>query len=419
MYNESETIMAYGDNNTLQSDALLNRVAETEQKLNVDIQYSETGSHDFRQYYMLALASNLGDIDLIYRASGNDLWFLAEMGGLLPITDFSDYIDLSDYDKYGSPGVLEAAMHNGIPYSVQPTYWPGIQAMDCFYVAYNMDMFSSLGVPDLHQYYENETWTWDTFKSVLDIADPMAGPENYLFVTNGGFFINILFASNGFDYITIKDGVPSLNLTSNDAVHALEFYKELHVYGDNILLHEDRWDIEPFVDGKAFMCTATAESVTTGSIAYGTDFSYGIMPIPCGPDVEYGQWAQTKTRVYGLSIPVCADTPEVSAHVISEFCEPLEEFGGSKEGLLEYYKNNIFQSEIDLEIFFAPEYFVRYDYDDAGLIDRYCGVIALQIESGTPSELIQKYQGVAESIYEKYMKGNLNNYIIEALDITE
>ena len=137
--------------------------------MEIVFEYTDKGDSDFQSYYINMFAVGSGDLDLIYRSVGNDLWFLAEAKALYPITDFPEFIDLNDSDKYGTAGVLEAGMHNGIPYAVQLTYWPGLQGTECFYIAYNRDMFLSMGLTDLHEYYENQTWTWDTlnFSSIL------------------------------------------------------------------------------------------------------------------------------------------------------------------------------------------------------------------------------------------------------------
>ena len=419
IYNEEKSVLAYADMNSIQSDAIWKRLADTEEKLNVQFEYSNKGSIEFREYYIATLASGLGDIDLIYRSAGNDLWFLAEAGGLYPMTDFPDYIDLKDSDKYGTPGVLEACMHNGVPYAVQPSYWPGLQGVECFYVAYNRDMFASYGLPDLHQYYEDGTWTWDTFKSFLDLAEPVITAPTLLFHAHGGFLLNTLFRSNGFDYITIENGEVEMSISSPDAIRSIEFFKTLTEYGSKIELDADRWETEEFYNGEALTTMATAQDVTTGQIAYASAFKYSIMPFPAGPDSEYGKWAQTTTRIYGLAIPLTAEEPEIVAHVINELCEPLEEFGGSREGIYDYYRDSVFHTDLDVEIYLAVEKDVRYDYDDARIIDDYCTVIARLAKNSSPIELIQSHMGTAEKVFKKYMEGNLKNYMIEALNITE
>ena len=189
-YNAEGTIFAYSDDNSLQSDAMWKRISDIEQKLNVKIELADNGgsSWSFVEYHKTRTAAGSLETDLIYRSNGNHLWYIGEAGCLLPITDFPDNIDLSDTDKYGTPGILEAAMFNGVPYAVQPTYWPGLQGIECFFVAYNTEEYAANGLTDLHEFYENKTWTWDTFKKHLDESANVVDPGELIFEAHGGTF---------------------------------------------------------------------------------------------------------------------------------------------------------------------------------------------------------------------------------------
>ena len=65
----------------------------------------------------------------MYRWEGDSLVPFAHGGLLHPLNAYPQYIDLKDTDKYGKPGATEAALANGIPYGIQPTYWPGMSRM--------------------------------------------------------------------------------------------------------------------------------------------------------------------------------------------------------------------------------------------------------------------------------------------------
>ena len=418
---EGINLLAYPNDQTLQADAMRNRIAYIESELDVDIELSSKGHTDFDQYYMTAIGSGLKPVDIFFRGNDNSLWELADAGVLLPMTDFPYYIDLSDEDKYGTPGVLEAAMIDGVPYAVQPTYWPGLQGVECCLITYNVEKFQSLGLTPLHEYYENGTWTWDTFISYCDTAEPLVSEENeeYIFSSRDMYLLNMMFFANGFDFVDIVDGAPKLNLYADSAIHSIEFYQSLLTYGEKIEFCDSHHDYDSFIDGQAITKLALAQALITGKIAYDADFVYNIMPFPCGPDIEYGTWAQTVTRIYGLAIPITSDDSEACAHIISELAEPFEEFGGNREGIYEYYKENVFLSELDVDIFFDVEQFVRFDYDDADLLFDYVDELATGASHASATELIQKYAPAAEKIYTKYIEPNLTGYIIEALEITE
>lgn len=412
-------LLEYEDNQSIQADAVRNRLSYIEKILDVNLELSTKGAADFDEYYITAIGSGLKPVDIFYRGGDNSLWDLADAGVLIPITNFPDYIDLNDEDKYGTPGVLEAAMINGVPYAVQPTYWPGLQGVECFFLTYNADKFQSLGLTPLHEYFENETWTWDTFKSFCDLAIPLLSSENseYVFSARDMYLLNMMFYANGFDYVDIVNGEPRLNLYADSAVHAIEFFQELLRYGNMVEHCSDHHDYSSFIEERSLTKLAMAKALTVGNIAYNANFTYNIMPFPCGPDVEYGSWGQTVTRINGLAIPITVESPDISAHIISELCEPFEEFGGSREGILDYYKQNVFLSELDVEIFFDVEKYVRFDYDDPRLLFDYTDEIAINASKGSAVELIQKYASGAEDVYYTYIEPNLLGYMIEHMNI--
>ncbi len=416
-YDPEDVVIVFKDDNSPQSDALIDRIKDIENKYDLVIERTNKGSDDPIDYYIKAIGSDATDVELIFRDNGSSTWHFAQAGVCIPYTDFPDIIDLSDTNKYGSPGVLEAAMNHGEPVTVQPGYWPGFQGVECFYLVYNKDKAGVLGLTDLHEYYENETWTWDTMLEYFDNAIIGLNEDDYLFTAQTGFLLNTIFYSNGFDFIDIVEGKPSFNLYSDDCIKSIEFYKELGSrYGDKVHIAASRWDVRSFVDDKALTAMAIAQDVITGSIAYDIDFNYGLMPFPMGPDAEYGKWAQTVTRASGFSIPITVDDPDMVARVVSEFCEPFEEFGGDKEGLIEYYSTSVFPEAIDGEIYFAVEEGVRYDYDDVGLIDA-LQAMAVRLENGSIMENLQNQYNRIYDIYVKYIEPNLEGYILEHMNI--
>lgn len=421
MYQDSDpedVVIVFPDNNSPQSDALLTRIKDIENKYDLVIERTNKGSDDTIEHYIRAIGSNATDVELLFRDNGKSTWFWAEAGVCIPFTEFPDIIDLSDTDKYGTPGVLEAAMIDGKPITVQPGYWPGYQSFECFYMVYNQDMAGALGLTDLHEYYENETWTWDTMLKYFDDAViGITNEDQILFTAHSGYILNTMLYSNGFDYVDIVDGEPVFNLFADSCLNALEFFKELDSrYGDRVDIGTTRWNIDKFVDERTLTAMAIAQDVVTGQIAYDIDFAYGLMPFPCGPDGTYGEWAQSVTRASGFNIPVTVDDPDMVARVVSEFCEPFEEFGGDKQGLIDYYSTAILPSEIDGEIYFAVEGGTRYDYDDVGIISLFQG-IALDLRNASPMEVLQSSYNKIYDRYVEYIEPNLTGYILEHMDI--
>ncbi|MBQ2880937.1 MAG: hypothetical protein IJE40_01585, partial [Clostridia bacterium] len=66
-------------------------------------------------------------------------------------------------------------------------------------------------------------------------------------------------------------------------------------------------------------------------------------------------------HIYGFMIPITSVNAEAAAMIIDRLAEPFEEFGGD-EGLIQYYKDNIFIDETDAEIFVEVAKNTSYTY---------------------------------------------------------
>lgn len=414
--NDTDECYMVFQQNTAESDAMIKRVDEIEDKYNITINRVFNGlwNEDWSNKIIASILASSCDYDLMYRQINNKMFFVGKAGCLYPLTDFPDIIDLDDENnKYGTVGVLEACMFDGKPYAVQPTLWPGFQGCECFVIAYNKQLMQQGGMTDLHEYYENGTWTWEQFTSVMDEGMTAIPEEDTLFSAYPDFFLEMIWFSNGITYLKYEDGSFKTDILSPEMIQSVEFYdKFVSDYADRIAL-TGRWDISEFVNGSNLMTFAQPQNVITGDIAYKTDFDYGIMPFPCGSSGEYGNWAQFVSRVFGFSIPITNQYPEIAAYVIKDLFEPFDEFGGSYEGLIDYYRNYVFPTETDADIYFAIDRFARYDYDDVGATE-FAGAIADTTGSSVQQRL-EKYAPTIETVIEKYMMPNIENYIYERL----
>ncbi len=360
-YDPAETIFVY-DKNTLQGEALLKRIDDIEKEINVNIGFNTQYTHI--TYQTAAMSGNV-NADAITFGYMNAMLVMANGGFLHPITDFPEYIDLSDTDKYGTAPVLEAAMIDSVPYAVQPCYWPGYQSLDCYILTYNKDLTIPNGIPDFHEFWENETWTWETYEKEFLERAKVERSDGYLYAMSMVpiQYFSSLFYSN--DVQLVRKNAAGENVVNpypDEFVHAYE--TGLHwatTYKDTICFESGVASIDNFMNEMSMVGLAFASQVTTGAVAYDAKFNYGLMPFPCGPDATYGIWGQYMDRISGLGIAKTSEEPAIAAHTLSLLYEPFEEFGG-ENGLYDYYNTNIFLTETDTEIFFKLMENVRYDY---------------------------------------------------------
>ena len=360
-YDETTTIFWY-DKNTLQGEALLKRISDIKEEINVDIVFNP--KYTFSTYQTAAMSGNV-DADIFTYSYMNAMQMFANNGFLYPITDFSDYIDLNDTDKYGAANVLEAGMINSVPYAVLPCYWPGYQPLDSYILVYNKDLTIPNGIADFHEFWEAGNWTWDTYEEEFLAKAFVENSNGYIYAMSMvpiQYFSSLLY-SNNVQFVTRNDaGENIINPYPDSFITAYEKGAEWATeYKDTICFESGVSSIDNFMAELSMVGLANAGDVTTGTVAYGAKFDYGLMPFPAGPDATYGVWAQYMQRISGLGIAKASEEPTIAAHTLSLLLEPFEEFGG-RDGLYDYYNTNVFLTETDTEIYFALMENVRYDY---------------------------------------------------------
>ena len=350
------------DKESLQGDALLKRVKDIKTNNNADVIFNQ--SLDDEQFQTQAL-SGVIKADACTFTYLNAMQLFAKCGLLYPITDFPDQIDLSREDKYGAANMLEPGMYKSVPYVVCPLYWPGFQALDSFALVYNTELLTPAGITNFHEFYENGTWTWDTFEEEYLKKFRVPTSDGYvdLYASGEMQLFDMLMYSNGTEFITrTEGGFNSVNLFptafQNAYQKGVDWCKE---YGDMFDLKDQSFYFGGFVTGDAGVTVSTAEHLTVGVITYGCNFVYNIMPFPCGPDATYGEWAQFVQRAQGFGLAKSSKEPEIAAAILSLLLDPFEELGG-EAGLYDFYSEMTFHDELDTQIFFELMEYTRYDY---------------------------------------------------------
>jgi len=361
-YDAEKSIVGY-DRNTLQGEAMLKRVSDIKEQINVEMIFDY--SYDHQAYQTAAMSGNI-DADAITFNHMNAMQSLALSGFLYPITDFSDYIDLNDTDKYGAANVLEAGMINSVPYAVLPCFWPGQQPMDSFILTYNKDLTIPNGITDFHEFWEEKNWTWKTFETEFLDKAYVQKDEGYIYTistTPIQYFSSLLYANNVQFIKRDKDtGENIVNPYPESFIHAYEKGLDwANRYKDTIFFEDGVQGLYHFMAETSMTGLASAAEVTTGHVSLTATFDYGLMPFPAGPDAPYGVWAQYMQRINGVGIAKVSKEPEIAAHTISLWFEPFEEFGG-RDGLYDFYNTYVFLTETDTQIFFELMKHVRYDY---------------------------------------------------------
>ncbi len=391
------------DTNTMYGDAILGRIADVEKKLGVEIEFDK--ELDGMQSMGPKLMAGTYVADVVNYSDFGGMQNFAQAGMLLPMNGF-EHIDLSETWKYGGPNVLEGAMINSVPYAVQPVSWPHWEAMGISSIIYNTELVDEYALTDPHEFWENENWYWDEFEEAyLKPPINMEEDEWVISASEKVFWYGLMY-SNDVQYVTSNaNGEFTVNAKPQSLIEAVQeggdWYRD---YRDKIELFSDFWTHENYDEGLAIF-TVSGPTLT---VSAGIDVVSGLMPFPCGPSATYGNWCQAFDRIEGWGIPITSNEPEITAHVISELFEPLDEYLGVT--LEEYYKEMMFNTEIDAEIYMELIKDVRYDYTFAGGADLMRSVnnnFSSAIKSGrAANETADAYAGQITSIMTQYALPN-------------
>jgi hypothetical protein len=397
-------------------DCAMQRIKDIENEFGckLNVEHSPTTSSHYESCRAIIM-SGLTPADIMDFRSSNTTASLAYAGLLYPLTEVHDIIHYEDSFKYGAASVLECAMLNGVPYAVQPASWPGFPDAQCFLLTYNVDKVSSKGLPDLHEYYENATWTWSNFEYILDqYTSKEAGDPYVALATHAKALVNMSLFSNGVKFADYIDGTLQSDLYQPKVVNAITWLQNLYSQYRKSILDIEYWSLSEFIHGQALMTFVSGAQAYNSDIQYNCDFTFGLMPFPCGPDAVYGEWANWREELYGVCMPVNVAEPEAVARIISALCEPFEEFGTNPEELKDYYANNVFSLPVDAEIYFDVGKYGRYIYWQVGGLDFTTGIIN-NYSKNTAQQLVEAYASSMDEVIDKYIKPNFENYMFEVL----
>ena len=402
--------------NTQLYDCVLERFDEIEKKYDCEIEYKCFGNTAaYEEQFKALMYAGYCPADIIYGHTDSKLQAFTEADMLYPLTGLKDYLDYENSAKFGTPGILEAAMINGVPYAVQPCYWPGFQSNFNFVIIYNPILTIQQGLPDLHEYYENQNWTWDKYQSMIESFDKGGDEEMYATMTVDESFAMMALASNGVKGVDYIDGILKSDITTPKAIRAVEWMRDLFLNNEeNILVKED-WELDEFIDSRVMTALTTTPKITAGDLQYESTIEFSIMPFPCGPDATYGEWAQYTAAIRGFAIPSNNSTPEVSASIINDLCDPFEEFGGD-EGLADYFNTNVFFDPLDTEIYLSVGKNIRYTYwRTSPNISELFNIVGEEFKTASAVELLTRFEPKLQEFVDNVLKSNYENYLHEHL----
>ena len=393
---DANTFLMYVENTTF-SDAARKRVAEIEENFNCKINILLNTKDTLGIDVYAKVSAGVNPAEIIMTDDGQ-YGNLGKGGFLTEMDDVRHIIDYMDSAKFGTIGALESIMYNGVIYGVYPNYWP--ECFPGFYapIVFNPNLMISATGTDPREFVEQRTWTRSKFEEVLELCTFNDGVKDiYAFAVDPGHFMSTAIAANHINLTRKIDDEYVLEYKSAQALDAIDWGRYLLTEKKHCFAPPQRklewWDQykQSFIEGTVAMLmypTWGIYGVGETTVGYQVD-NFGLLPLPTGPYVEYGDWVGFIEGVaHIMTIPITADDTEKAAHIINALCEPLEGFE-TEETRMDYYMKHLFHDIRDFNLFFQMVEGSRYNYwkdDGKSLVMRFAS-----LSSRTTTEIIETY----------------------------
>lgn len=387
-----------------EAEELNKRKSEIEQKYNckITIQKEENSIDTFVS--SKSASNSKGDIDILLSLSYYvRRW--AEAGYLVDVADYSEIIDYQDSFRWGTKNDLETGAVNGHLYGLIPTCWPDNIKSFFYIIVTNNKLMKDFGYSDITVYQEEGNWSRETFEEFI----ANCSQENkgiYSLDTGLESFLTTCIYSGGGEIYDSNSG--KTGLRNPGALEGLTWGRNiLDKYSDKIHLHDDYRD--KFLEGSASMTTGDS-ALITGKISKNNDIGeFSLLPFPKGPNAdENTATGYIHSYNHMISIPQIADDVEASAAVVEALFKPFSTMQ-NQEQLEEYYRNNIFWSDKDVDILLKENNKAEYNYWQEGFHNVMTS-IATMTETTSPASAIEASISAAETIIDKNISENKEGF---------
>lgn len=282
----------------------------------------------------------------------------ATAGALMPFTELD--IDLTDFDKYGYPYMLEYAMAEGVPYGAYPGYWPlALSNSNCGnFVLLNEVVIKKYGFVDPRERFDNGEWTLDGFKACLPDYYISAGKDTiYALAWNGGNIFRHVKTGSGMDLADVVNGIVVSGYSLPQAVETMNWYLSFiddckHMLNPNG--GYGQYDIVAKNDCAMYLL--------------GTDFldgivqnieDFGLLPFPSSKYIKYGSNYGTYEYTYEFGILGNVENPDGVCEAFKTLLDPFEGYATMEE-YIKFLTNNIFFDRRDAIQYITHAKYARF-----------------------------------------------------------
>ena len=267
-------------------------------------------------------------------------------------------------------------------------------------VLVNKDLLAQYGYEDIYKYYNDKTWTFDTFAQMCaSIASQSDGTVYPLVYGKESLFTPVLVYANGGSLADYQDGKYNFTGLTDKTLEAINFAVDLQTKG-YIHPSSDSDATTAFANGQAvFMFNIYNElkKLTQGEIE--CNYEIGLMPGPLGPsgDCEYNGVTYTEHLFHVMDN---VEKPEEVAAVLVALANRT-----SKTDLVETELTYSLQDEESAEVLMQMYNNMKCDYSRSISTTRSLMVNVnksiLKLEK-TPKEALEEVASQVQAYFDEY-----------------
>lgn len=331
----------YFDDESTFHDSMLDRLSEMGKEFNCKItQVSVDDEHVIGSFYGATRY-----VDIIY----SDPQKAEIAGALCPLSKMD--IDLTDFDTYGTPNILEMGMWDGISYAVIPAKWPlSFRTNAGTFLILNENLIQKNGFTDPREHSENGTWTIENCGELIPSYYVSAGDDTvYAIGGNGGNFARAVLGAFGITCVTNTEGVIHSGYALPQAERCIDWYNDFYeAYKPYCTRKNADWGTFTFVNENR-ACMTLTEYLYLKDITTNVD-NFGVINFPSSAFVEYGKNVVYFVKGYMLSISAAVEDPDEICECFKAFVEPFKGYE-TREDYIRYLTSNIFFDRRDAEFY--------------------------------------------------------------------
>ncbi len=344
-------------------------------------------------------------------AGYQDYDIIAADGYLMPdvragyLAGLSQYIDVQNTEKWGTPNMLQQMLWEDDLFGVVPFAWPDIiYRLSGHILAVNENLIAKLGQTDPRDYVENNEWTWDKFEEVLADYTYTEGDKTVYGVrVHRPYYAINMFLSNGVAISSYENGQVVAGVYTEAGREALERAQKIYYETCSDYFHPltDSVGDDEFVNGEAVMYLTWMNELTgnTRWIMYNMD-NVGVLPFPQGPHATPGKYLSYNENLLNVfAIPANAKDPAASAAILSAMLEPFDKYK-TKEDIIDYMASQIFFDRRDAEVVVKEVTNTEYGFYSEGARSVLEGVGETRT---SVSQILESNKDRYDNIVEQYM----------------